>query len=308
MNNLSTDFGLNGTVKIKSRKCSNESISLLLDKVYILYSNLTKAKYDIVNCHLYCMENDIHSLVNIQITETSLNPTNNLKYESDLCGLVGKIFVLLQYHTNIPYNVLGRMVRFNLVYGIIKESIDLHNVVDLDSIVFYIIKRFDYNLYEPYLFFGEKNMYGYFSNWYPCKFTIDDIEFSNTEQYMMYMKAITFKDMYNAEKILNTDNPKEIKRLGRLVTNYDQEVWSKVRFDVVKAANLAKFTQNPDLKTKLLETGDRYIIECAPRDTIWGIGYSKGNSSALTPSRWRGQNLLGQVLMAVRDIIISDNL
>ena len=35
---------------------------------------------------------------------------------------------------------------------------------------------------------------------------------------------------------------------------------------------LAKFTQNEDLKKKLLETGDAYLVECAGSDKIWACG------------------------------------
>ena len=42
---------------------------------------------------------------------------------------------------------------------------------------------------------------GYLSNWYLSKFTVNDVEFSSMEQYMMYEKAVYFKDAGTAEKI-----------------------------------------------------------------------------------------------------------
>ena len=49
---------------------------------------------------------------------------------------------------------------------------------------------------------------------------------------MMYHKALLFGDLETADKILKTVHPRDVKRLGRLVKNYDDSVWSEKRFDV----------------------------------------------------------------------------
>ena len=62
----------------------------------------------------------------------------------------------------------------------------------------------------------------------------------------------------------------------------------------------AKFTQNEDIIKDLVNTGNAVLAECAPNDRIWGIGLSlKGPYWDL--SKWRGENRLGRVLMALRD-------
>ena len=38
-------------------------------------------------------------------------------------------------------------------------------------------------------------------------------------------------------------------------------------------------------------------------DRIWGIGLSINNPKSLDKNQWRGQNLLGKVLMRVRDTL-----
>ena len=58
---------------------------------------------------------------------------------------------------------------------------------------------------------------GYLSNWYLSDFSVDGIGYSSMEQYMMYQKAVLFKDMEIAEQILATDNVGKIKALGRAV-------------------------------------------------------------------------------------------
>ena len=63
---------------------------------------------------------------------------------------------------------------------------------------------------------------GYLSNWYPSKFTVNNVNFSSMEQYMIYKKAVFFGDKDTADKILATDDVTEIKVLGRLVANYNE--------------------------------------------------------------------------------------
>ena len=53
----------------------------------------------------------------------------------------------------------------------------------------------------------------------------------------------------------------------------------------------------------LLETGDKILAEANPRNCVWGIGLDIHDPDAFDPSRWRGQNWLGNMLMEVRDEI-----
>jgi predicted NAD-dependent protein-ADP-ribosyltransferase YbiA (DUF1768 family) len=46
------------------------------------------------------------------------------------------------------------------------------------------------------------------------------------EQYMMYGKAMCFHDETIAKQILQTDDVTRIKELGRLVSNYNDQIWS----------------------------------------------------------------------------------
>lgn len=141
---------------------------------------------------------------------------------------------------------------------------------------------------------------GYLSNWYLSDFTIDDIAFSSMEQYMMYEKAILFHDQETAEKILQTDNVAEIKALGRTVQNFDDTVWVKSREEIVYKGVFEKFRQNPKLRKRLERTGEEVIAECAVKDKIWGIGLSMKDEDRFCVDRWKGQNLLGKILMDVR--------
>lgn len=141
----------------------------------------------------------------------------------------------------------------------------------------------------------------YLSNWYPSDFTVNGISFSSMEQYMMYQKALRFGDTKIADKILATDDVAKIKKLGREVQGYDDSVWNGVRQIIVYEGLTAKFSQNENLKAKLLETKDVILAECAVRDKIWGIGLSMTDEKRFDKDKWKGQNLLGYALMLVRE-------
>ena len=142
---------------------------------------------------------------------------------------------------------------------------------------------------------------GYLSNWYPSKFAVNGVAFSSMEQYMMYKKAECFGDKDTADKILATDDVAKIKKLGRLVANYNESRWNGVRQIIVFEGLIEKFSQNEDLKEQLKATGNSILAECAVRDKIWGIGLSMRDPDRLEIDKWKGQNLLGYALMTVRE-------
>ena len=142
---------------------------------------------------------------------------------------------------------------------------------------------------------------GYLSNWYPSPFTLDGVEFSSMEQYMMYRKSVCFGDDKVAAQILVTEDVTEIKTLGRLVSGYDESLWNGVRQIVVYEGLLAKFSQNSELWEQLKKTGSAVLAECAVKDRIWGIGLSMRDPDRLDRAKWQGQNLLGYALMMVRE-------
>ncbi|MGA6164981.1 NADAR family protein [Amycolatopsis magusensis] len=139
------------------------------------------------------------------------------------------------------------------------------------------------------------------SQWWPVLFTVDGVEYRSAEQYMMAEKARLFGDTEAEQRILGSETPAEAKELGRAVRDFDQDTWVARRFDIVLRGNEAKFGQHAPLREFLVATGAQVLVEAAPRDVIWGIGLGASNPRALDPAQWRGRNLLGFALMAVRD-------
>lgn len=182
-----------------------------------------------------------------------------------------------------------------------KIAVENVRVDSLDRV--YIADKKGYNTVNVVCFHspGEEN--DYLSNWYYSEFTVNGITFNSVEQYMMYHKAVQFGDTVTAREIMKTKSFGRMKELGRMVRNYDDHVWSAVRYDVVKQGVLLKFSQNKDLAKRLLSTGNSLLAECAVHDTIWGIGMSMHNKNKTNPDMWKGQNLLGRALMEVRDML-----
>lgn len=167
-------------------------------------------------------------------------------------------------------------------------------------------------------FFRENATNGWMSNWYrspfrmygrdlPCQPVIDYpkkdavLTFCNVEQFMMFCKAVCFKDFNTATKVLRTSTPNEVKALGRKVRNYDDTVWSQIRYNVVLCGIYYKINQNPNIKDMLLQFPvDTVFAEASPWDRIWGVGLPVNNNGVYNPNQWKGTNLLGRAWSEVR--------
>ena len=138
------------------------------------------------------------------------------------------------------------------------------------------------------------------SQWYPAFFAINNVIYRTAEHYMMAEKARLFGDDEATRKIMNAQTPQEAKALGREIQGYDEERWQQKRGDIVYAASYGKFSQNHKQKEFLLNTGASILVEASPVDPVWGIGLSANDPVACDPTKWKGQNLLGFILMKVR--------
>lgn len=139
-----------------------------------------------------------------------------------------------------------------------------------------------------------------FSNWYPRDFVIEGIRYNCVEQYMMAKKAMLFGDVTIYQQVMQTEDPGKCKDLGKLVRGFDTATWDSCKYEIVYNGNYAKFTQHPDLMAKLKATGDAVMVEASPQDKIWGIGMSADDPKAKQPDHWKGENLLGKILMEIR--------
>lgn len=142
-----------------------------------------------------------------------------------------------------------------------------------------------------------------FSNWHKSSFVHNGVTYSCAEQYMMHMKALAFDDVEVAALIMETNEPRHHKMLGREVRNFDASTWSAICKEVMVDGLVSKFLQNPNCLEALLASGETILVEASPYDKIWGIGMLESDPNATDQTKWLGQNLLGFVLMEVRDVI-----
>lgn len=151
------------------------------------------------------------------------------------------------------------------------------------------------------------NGYQDFSNFAYTPFEISSkssptgrLRFTSSEQFIMWSKAVLFKDFETRDKILKETDPLAIKKLGRTVRNFKEDVWKGWDAAILKQALSLKFSQNEDLKKKLLETGDAILAEANMFDKKYGVGLSGNDPKINDPACWKGYNMMGNMLMEVR--------
>ena len=93
----------------------------------------------------------------------------------------------------------------------------------------------------------------------------------------------------------NNENPFALTKFGA----WSQDLWIQHREQIVKQGLIYKFTQSEECMDALMNTGSSIIAEASPYDKIWGIGIT--SKQARRGKKWMGLNLLGQLLMEVRD-------
>lgn len=131
-----------------------------------------------------------------------------------------------------------------------------------------------------------KGPWFFLSNFFPSKVSWDGIKYPSVEN--AYQAAKTMDS--DIRKAFVTITAGQAKRKGRTITL--REDWELVKETVMHILLTKKFS-DPHLKQRLIETGDRELIEGNNwGDKIWGCVWSDG--------KWVGENKLGKLLMEVR--------
>ena len=123
--------------------------------------------------------------------------------------------------------------------------------------------------------------YDFLSNFYEVDITYDGFTYKNSESAFQAQKDLSRRSEFVGL------TPTQSKRLGRKVNLRSD--WEQVKIKIMEEILRCKFDQHPDLKEKLINTGDRLLIEGNTwNDTFWGV--CRGN----------GKNNLGLLLMKLR--------
>ena len=140
-------------------------------------------------------------------------------------------------------------------------------------------------------FFIREKPYGFLSNFDRTPFEVDGIIYATNEHYYQSEKV---SDSFIGNYIALAPHARIAMVLGRefqrnkYLKKYMKPNWDMIKQEVMMKGLRAKFS-NPELREKLLATGDAILFEDNPEDPYWGIGDGTGAS-------W-----LGRCLMQVRD-------
>ena len=142
----------------------------------------------------------------------------------------------------------------------------------------------------PIYFYSQHEApYGCFSNFSAHSFTLDGAYWPTSEHYF---QAQQFAGTPHAEEVRQAKTPKDAANIGRERKRPLRKDWEEIKDDVMRRAVIRKFETHPDIRVILLATGEEEIVENAPGDYYWGCG-ADGS----------GKNMLGQILMEVRQIL-----
>ena len=131
-----------------------------------------------------------------------------------------------------------------------------------------------------------KGEYDFLSNRYPCRILWEGLEYRSAEAAFQASKC---KEEKERKAIAGCSTDKAVLK-GKDQTPYPG--WEKTQMSIMESILQAKFEQNPVLMRKLVETGNRVLLNGNNKqETFWGIDlYS-----------WLGENHLGKIIMNIRD-------
>lgn len=125
--------------------------------------------------------------------------------------------------------------------------------------------------------------------------------FSSFSSFIVRWRDTDWATSEHAYQAAKFDDPAIIAQIKNARSAYDAKIiahtyehmkiphWHQVKLKIMEEIVRAKLAQHPYIRRKLLETGDREIIEDSPTDSFWGRGHD-----------WRGDNHLGKIWMNLR--------
>ena len=139
--------------------------------------------------------------------------------------------------------------------------------------------------------FGFFEDYRFLSNFYRTPITINGIRYPSSEHVYMMCKSKEPLNMRDTERCL-TMSCRDIKIWGSRVELDEQ--WEQKKYTLMDKILTYKFTQNENLRNKLISTKGKELIEA----NSWGDQYWGYDVNAE-----KGENNLGILLMKIRDNI-----
>lgn len=134
---------------------------------------------------------------------------------------------------------------------------------------------------------------GPLSNWANRPVRIDGHTYPNGEARIMMAKAELFGDRLTLAEMYKTRDPRALKRLGKAVQGFRQEIWDAMRPVISRDLLVHKLAQHRDIRDAVLSAPKGRFVEASPYDDLWGVKLGVDDPRLLDPARWQGRNYLG---------------
>jgi len=151
---------------------------------------------------------------------------------------------------------------------------------------------------EIHFYRSNEKPYGVFSNLHRTPVVFEGLEYPTAEH--AYQAGKASKESVR-QWLLSAPTPSLVAMAAHGLYTWDiVPSWSKIKFDRMRGVLRAKFTQHENLRQLLLATGNARLVEVGTTNNavnrLWGEVNGKG------------QNMLGVLLMEVRDELRKDGL
>lgn len=140
------------------------------------------------------------------------------------------------------------------------------------------------------------------SNHSPAPFKINEKEYNCTEQMFLSEKCYAYGHIRSGDSIMQMTDPGIMVQEAKVCQGFNKQ-WDEEMYNIMLTANLAKFTQNETHRNFLKSTGDKRLVEGSPYDGTWGVRIAFSDPRIDNKDNWRGENLLGEVLMQTRRLL-----
>ena len=147
-----------------------------------------------------------------------------------------------------------------------------------------------------------------FHQTYRCNFQILGTAFNSVTHYYNYRKAVIFENSTLASMILENDDPIIQTQLATLIKRCTSTAWKELAQKVFYDATYAKYDQNEELRTKLMDTKGKLLVEATMYDSVWGNGLKPDDPESRDIDAWRGSNWGGYLLTEVREKFLERDL
>ncbi len=139
---------------------------------------------------------------------------------------------------------------------------------------------------ESTVYFYEREFYC-LSNFSAFRVVYQDVDFDTAESAYHYQKFRGAKEIQ--DKILAARSAHDAFKIAQENEASIHEGWNLIRVNTMAQILVAKASQHEYVRRKLIETGDRKLVENSWRDGFWGVGEDG-----------KGENVLGRIWMDIR--------